>query len=161
MAISWNKIQRKNPQTDAKGWYPQVALTSTVGIEEVVTGIVGKCTLTAPDVKACLVALEEVVIEQLKLGNSVRFGDLGSFRPTLKTRFWDPDLKKWTTGGCPVADTTYQDDGVTVKAPGVTADNIAGIKVTFTKSSKMAKEFTRESLKFRMVPGKIPYVPKS
>lgn len=160
MALNWNKIQRKNPVTDAKGWYPQISLTSAVSADEVIDGIVEKCTLTRVDVSAVLIALEEVIIEQIKLGNSVRFGSLGSFRPTLKTRFWDPDLKQWTTGGCPVHTTTYQADGVTVKAPGVTADNIAGINVCFTKSSKMKRQLSREMLQFRMVAGVIPYVPK-
>lgn len=159
MAICWNKIQRKNPRTDAKAWYPQISLTSTVTADEVVQGIQDKCTLTKVDVTAVLLALEEVIIEQLKLGNSVRFGNLGSFRPTLKTRAWDAEEKKWTTGGCPVHTTVYNDNG-TVKAPGVTADNIAGVNVCFTKSSAMKKTFTREQCKFRMVEGIIAYTPR-
>lgn len=161
MALNWNKIQRKNPRTDAKAWYPQISLTSTVTADEVIEGIVEKCTLTRVDVKAVILALEEVIIEQLKLGNSVRFGELGSFRPTLKTRAWDAEEKKWSTGGCPVPTTVYQEDGVTVKAPGVTADNIAGINVCFTKSSAMKKKLSRDQLKFRMVEGIIAYTPKN
>lgn len=161
MAISWNIIQRKNPRTDVKTWYPRIALTSTVTQEEVAAGIQDKCTLTKVDVMACLKALEEVVIEQLKLGNSIRFGDLGSFRPTIKTRVWDDEEKKWTTGGCVSAEDTFQADGKTLKSLGVHTDNIAGIGVVFTKSANMNKALKREQLKFRQVEGILPYTPRS
>lgn len=164
MALNWNKIQRKNPKNETKAWYPQIALAQTISAEEVIDGIVGKCTLTAPDVKAVLVALEEVVIEQLKLGNSVRFGDLGSFRPTLKTRFWVEDEDgngKWGTGGCKVANDVYEADGTTLKFAGVKSENIAGMTVRFTPSGQMKRKTTREQLKFRMVAGEIPYMPRS
>ena len=160
MAIKWNKIQRRNPRTDSKAWYPQISLNSAVGADEVIQGIQDKCTLTKVDVKACLIALEEVIIEQLKMGNSVRFGALGSFRPTLKTRRWDDEDRKWIHGGQPVANTIYQEDGVTVAAQGVTEDNIAGIHVTFTKGAYMKRMLTRDQLSFRMTDGVIPYKPK-
>ncbi len=166
MAINWNKIQRKNPKNETKAWYPQVALAQTISADEVIDGIVGKCTLTAVDVKACLIALEEVVIEQLKLGNSVRFGTLGSFRPTIKTRFWhvdetDPTKGKWGTGGCKVANDVFDTDGTTIKMAGVHTENIAGINVCFTKSGEMKRKLQRDQLKFRMVEGEIPYMPRS
>lgn len=160
MAIRWNRIQRKNPRTDVKTWYPQISLNSTVTATEVVQGIQDKCTLTKVDIKACLLALEEVIIEQLKLGNSVRFGDLGSFRPTIKSRVWDDEEQKWTTGGCVSAEDTYQTDGKTLKSLGVHAENIAGINVAFTKSAEMKRQLTRDKLTFRMTDEIIPYRPK-
>ena len=164
MAINWNKIQRKNPKNETKAWYPQVALAQTISADEVIDGIVDKCTLTRVDVKACLVALEEVVIEQLKLGNSVRFGTLGSFRPTIKTRFKVVDAEgneKWGTGGCKVANDVFDTDGTTIKMAGVHTENIAGINVCFTKSGIMKRKLQRDQLKFRMVAGEIPYMPRS
>lgn len=161
MAISWNIIQRKNPRTDVKTWYPRIALTSTVTQEEVAAGIMEKCTLHKVDILAVLTALEDVIIEQLKLGNSVRFGNLGSFRPTIKSRFWDDEDKKWTTGGCVSAEDTYQADGKTLKSLGVHTDNIAGINVAFTKSGAMNRALKREQLKFKKVEGILPYTPRS
>ena len=158
--IDWNKIQRRNPQNNALAWYPTLSLNSSVSADDVILGIVEKCTLTKIDVKAVLIALEEVIIEQLKNGNSVRFGTLGSFRPTLKTRVWDADKKKWGKGGCVVPDTIYADDG-TVELQGVTSDNIAGIGVTFTKSGDMAAKLARTQLKFRMVAGQKKYPAKA
>ena len=149
MAISWFKQQKRNPQNHALSWYPTISINSHVTTDDVVVGIVEKCTLTKVDVKAVLIALEEVIIEQLKMGNSVRFGNLGSFRPTLQTRFWDDEEKKWGTGGCPVPTTKYGADGKTVIAQGVTDTNIAGIGVAFSKSAEMRKQFVRSALKFR------------
>ena len=154
MAISWNKIQRRNPRTDAKTWYPQISLNTTVTVDEVILGIQEKCTLHKVDIKAVLIALEDVVIEQLKMGNSVRFGTLGSFRPSLKTRAWIEAKKRWGHGGCPAPTTAYKDDG-TVMAQGVTADNIAGIKVVFSHSAEMRRKLQRGNLQFRMVEGEI------
>ena len=154
--INWNKIQRKNPINGSLRWYPTIALSSTVTADDVILGIVEKCTLTKVDVKAVLIALEEVIIEQLKNGNSVRFGSLGSFRPTLKTRTWLPSKNKWGHGGCPAPTTVYDpEDPKKVVAQGVTADNIAGISVTFTKSAEMRRKLDRPNLSFRMVEGEI------
>ena len=96
--ISWNKIQRRNPLNGNLRWYPTIAINSTVTADDVILGIVEKCTLTKIDVKSVLIALEEVIIEQLKNGNTIRFGALGSFRPTLKTRIWDEKKQKWVAG---------------------------------------------------------------
>lgn len=161
MAINWNIIQRKNPRTDVKTWYPRIALNSTVTQEEIAAGIEEKCTLHHVDIMAVLAALEDVVIEQLKLGNSVRFGSLGSFRPSIKCRVWDDEEQKWTTGGCVSAEDTFQADGKTLKSLGVHSDNIAGISVVFTKSGKMNAALKRENLKFRKVEGILPYTPRS
>lgn len=148
MAISYNKIQRRNPRTDAKNWYPTISLNTTVTQHEVIMGIQSKCTLTRADIKAVLVALEEVVIEQLKMGNAVRLGDLGSFRPTLKTRAWIAAKKKWGHGGCPAPETAYNADG-TVMAQGVTTDNIAGVLVRFTPGGYINRSLKREQCQFR------------
>lgn len=161
--ISWNKIQRRNPLNGNLRWYPTIALNSVATTDDVVLGIVEKCTLTKIDVKAVLIALEEVVIEQLKLGNTVRFGSLGSFRPTLKTRVWDEKKGKWVAGGTYTANDAYDAENLdengnpTLISRGVTADNIAGINVCFTKSSDMQNKLHRFNLKFKQVPGEKKY----
>ena len=155
--ISWNKIQRRNPQNGSLRWYPQIALNSYVTADDVIIGIVEKCTLTKVDVKAVLIALEEVIIEQLKLGNSVRFGSLGSFRPTIKTRLWDEKKQKWVHGGCYEPNDVIDPDTGEVATKGVKESNIAGISVSFSKSAEMRQKLVREALRFRMVEGEIPY----
>lgn len=151
--INWNKIQRRNPQNGSLRWYPTIALNSFVTADDVILGIVGRCTLTAVDVKAVLIALEEVIIEQLQLGNSVRFGTLGSFRPTIKSRLWDEKKQKWVHGGCYEPNDVIDPDTGEVATKGVTADNIAGIQVCFTKSAEMQKKLARQNLHFNMVEG--------
>ena len=150
--IEFSKIERRNPIDNSTAWYPRIELGTAANSNDVIAGIVEKCTLTKADVKACLVALEEVIIEQLKNGNAVRFGDLGSFRPTLKTRKWSESKKAYINGGQPVPTTTYNADG-SVKQKGVTADNIAGINVDFSKSAGIKKKLVRSSLAFKMVAG--------
>ena len=159
--ISWNKIQRRNPQNGTLAWYPTISVNSTLTADDVIIGIVEKCTLTKVDVKAVLIALEEVIIEQLKNGNTVRFGSLGSFRPTLKTRAWDEDEQKYAHGGCEVPNTIYQADGKTIDTVGVTADNIAGLNVAFSKSAEMIAKLDRTQLRFKMVEGEKKYPVKS
>lgn len=155
--IKFSKIQRKNPIDETLAWYPRFELSGSVGADDVIEGIVEKCTLTKVDVKACLVALEEVIVEQLKNGNSVRFGDLGSFRPTFQTRKWDAAKKKWGKGGMPVPTDVYDTDGKTIKYKGVSAENIAGLNVVFTKSGKMLSKLDRRNLAFKMVAGMKEY----
>lgn len=155
--ISWNKIQRRNPITGALRWYPTICLNSHVTADDVIKGIEEKCTLTKVDVKAVLIALEEVVIEQLKNGNSVRFGNLGSFRPTLKTRIWDEKNKKWTNGGCFEPHDAYDSETGELVCKGVSVDNIGGINVSFTKSGFMTSQLARNQLHFRQVAGEKKY----
>lgn len=154
--INWNKIQRRNPITNGLSWYPNLVLNGVATIDEIAEGIVEKCTLTKIDVKAVLVALEEVVIAQLKAGKSVRFGELGSFRPNLKTRFWDEERQMYVKGGCTVPTTIKDEDGK-ILAQGVTSDNIAGIGVTFSKSGEMSAKLSRSQLTFHMVKGEKAY----
>lgn len=164
--ISWNKIQRRQPTNGSLRWYPTIVLNSTATADDVILGVQEKCTLTKVDIKAVLIALEEVIIEQLKLGNSVRFGNLGSFRPTLKTRIWNEDKKKYVNGGTISANDVYDPDDLDkdgnpkLVARGVTSDNIGGINVVFTKSSAMNSQLQRSNLRFKQVSGEKPYVPK-
>lgn len=159
--LNYNKIQRKDPQTNNLGWYPNIVLKDNIGIDQLVAGIVEKCTLTKVDVKAVLIALEEVVIDNIKAGNSVRFSALGSFRPTFKTRKWIVDNEEtgaghYGNGGQPVATTTYNAKGE-VDMQGVTADDIAGVKVVFTPSGELARKLDRSQLDFKQVEGEKPY----
>lgn len=164
--ISWNKIQRRQPNNGSLRWYPTIVLNSTATADDVILGIQEKCTLTKVDIKAVLIALEEVIIEQLKMGNSVRFGTLGSFRPTLKTRIWSAEKSKYINGGTLSANDIYDTDELdeqgnpTLVSRGVTVDNIGGINVCFTKSGEMNRQLQRSNLQFHQVNGEKPYVPK-
>ena len=73
----------KNPKSGQVKLYPQIAPTVPVLRKQVIQRIEKTCTLTSSDIKACLDALEDVIVDLLTQGCTVRLGDLGSFRPTL------------------------------------------------------------------------------
>lgn len=82
-----------------------------------------RSTLSAGDVKNCLEALQYEIIAALRNGNTVRFGDLGSFRPTLTSR---------------VAESMEMFE----------QSNIKGLRVRFTPSSTMKENLSIEKLEF-------------
>ena len=75
---------KKNPITKEVKYYAQIAHCDPVHLLDVTDSISQKCTVTEHDVKAVLSALEYAIAKRLANGESVRFGDLGSFRPTIK-----------------------------------------------------------------------------
>ncbi len=76
-------VPRKDPQTKAVKFYATADIVTPVGIQQLVEEISAMCTLTRADVKAALLAIEDVVLRHIRDGQSVRFGDLGSFRLAL------------------------------------------------------------------------------
>ena len=73
----------KNPRSGQVKLYPQIAPSVPVLRKQVIQRIEKTCTLTSSDIKACLDALEDVIVDLLTQGCTVRLCDLGSFRPTL------------------------------------------------------------------------------
>ena len=84
-------------------------------MKELAQEVSDMCTLTAHDIKAVISALEERVYKALRNGQSVRFGDLGSFHPTISS-----------------SGTATEEE--------FSKENIRGIKVRFTPSSKLRYE---------------------
>lgn len=76
-------IERKKPGTQDFKYYGTIVLGEPVGLRAIVKEIEEKCTLTQPDILAVLSALESAIAAKLRNGQSVRFGTLGSFRPTI------------------------------------------------------------------------------
>ena len=89
------------------------------------------CTVSSADIKAVLDALQHEIVESLRAGNSVRLGDLGSFRATL------------SSSG--------------VEAPeNVSASLIKSVRVRFTPGAKMNEIFGNlKALSFNRVEGVI------
>jgi len=114
MAITYIAKAKKSPRTGTVKYYAQIApITAPLTLDDVTERIAAECTVTEHDVKAVISALQEQVLLALRAGQSVRLGDLGSFRPTLTST---------------AADT----------AEAVTADNITAVRVHFTKSARLA-----------------------
>ena len=75
---------KKNFNLDKKQYYPQVAPATPITLSDVAEQIEKQSTVSLADIKGVLDALQEVTLEAIKDGYSVRLGDLGSFRPTLR-----------------------------------------------------------------------------
>ena len=84
--IQYKVVKRKSPKTGEVIYHPAIAGVSVVSNQKIIERIEKKCTLASSDIKAVLDALEVELIDALRDGDAVRFGDLGSFRPTLHTK---------------------------------------------------------------------------
>lgn len=84
--ISYKIAKRKNPRSKEVTFHPAIVTPNPVNRDKLIQRIEKKCTLSSSDVKAVLDALEVELIDALHEGNAVRLGDLGSFRPSLRTK---------------------------------------------------------------------------
>lgn len=119
---------KKNNLSDEKTvkYYPQIAPTTPMSLSQITKRIERRSTVSSADVKAVLDALQSEVIDALQNGNSVRLGDLGSFRLTIRAN-----------GATTAAE---------AKSKG--AELIKEVSVQFTKSATMRDAFSKEGLEF-------------
>lgn len=118
---------KKNPlKKEEVKFYPQAAPTTPVTLAQIIKRIEKRSTVSSADVKAVLDALQYEVIEALENGNTVRLGDIGSFRLTIKAE------------GALTAD----------EAKGMGAKLIKQVNVQFTKSTVMRDSFDIRNLDF-------------
>ena len=89
--IQYKVVKRKKPITKEVIYHPAIAGVSVVSNQKIIERIEKKCTLASSDIKAVLDALEVELIDALRDGDAVRFGDLGSFRPTIHTKSKDAE----------------------------------------------------------------------
>ena len=113
MAIYFDKVARKNPQTKEVKFYPRIAPPlQHLNREEFIQKIVSESTITRHDLLAVLSALEQHVVECLRNGTGLKLGDLGSFRLGYRT-----------------------EGQQTMEA--VTTEAVKGLRIVFTPSAKM------------------------
>ena len=82
--INYSIVSRKHPTSKQVKYYAQAISNASVDLNQLAREISAQCTVTIHDVKAVLSALEEHITHRLQNGNTVRLGDLGSFRITLR-----------------------------------------------------------------------------
>ena len=81
MAIKLKKIQRAKPGApDQLKWYLTQSTTGAVNIKDITDEIVQRTSLSRGDVQNVLVTLVDVMPTFLKVGQSIRLGDFGTFR---------------------------------------------------------------------------------
>lgn len=74
------KIEKRRDNINHRDLYiPQPVAGQPVGVDEIARQINEMCTVTPADVAAVLQALQDVIARNLKQGNSVRLGKVGSF----------------------------------------------------------------------------------
>lgn len=117
---------KKNPLTRTVKFYPQIAPTTPVTLAQIVKRIEKRSTVSSADVKAVLDALQYEVIEALQNGNSVRLGDLGSFRLSIKANGSTTSDEARRTG----------------------ANAIKAVNVQFTKSTAMRDALSPSGVEF-------------
>lgn len=121
--INYTVKTKKNPINGDIKYYPQIGKQKFVNMEDIAKDIAGMCTVTLPDIVSVLSALQEQIEETMKQGRSVRFGYLGSFRPTI------------TGEACETKEE-------------VTAQKIKQVRVRFTPGSYLRKCMNMKELKF-------------
>ena len=84
--IRYKIVSRKNPSTKAEKFHPALVSPAPIDSQKIIDRIEKKCTLASSDIKAVVDALEVELIDALRDGNAVRLGDLGSFRPSLRSK---------------------------------------------------------------------------
>ena len=82
--LTYHIVRRKNIKTGGILYYPQLVTSVADDRNKIIERIEKKCTLASADVKAVVDALEVEIIDSLQQGRSIRLGDLGSFRPSLR-----------------------------------------------------------------------------
>ena len=103
-----------------------MAPTTPMSLAQIVKRVEKRSTISSADVKAVLDALQYEVMEALENGNTVRLGDLGSFRLTMKSQ------------GAPTA----------AEAKKKGAQLIKQVNVQFTKSTTMRDTLDARLLEF-------------
>ena len=84
--VRYKIVSRKNPSTKAEKFHPALVPPAPIDSQKIIDRIEKKCTLASSDIKAVVDALEVELIDALRDGNAVRLGDLGSFRPSLRSK---------------------------------------------------------------------------
>ena len=84
--INYQVIPRRHLQSGKKYYYAQIAKVQPFGIDAIIDVISVRTTIASADVKAVLDALQNVTLRLVSEGQSLRLGDLGSFRPTLTSK---------------------------------------------------------------------------
>lgn len=87
MAITYNVVEKGNPsdQSAPKKFYASAVMTGKTDIEELTKRIEKISTVSGADIRAVLYAIIDIVPDILSEGNSVRIGDLGTFRVSISS----------------------------------------------------------------------------
>ncbi|MGX9984915.1 HU family DNA-binding protein [Chryseobacterium sp. POL2] len=88
MAIKYKLIQKAQPGIAGGGlkkWYAAIVLDGEVTVEDLVKKIEKFSALSEADIRGVIIALENVIQEELANGKVIRLDKLGSFYPSVSS----------------------------------------------------------------------------
>ncbi len=104
MAIKYNVVQKVNPQkrNDPKKYYASAKSDGEVTLKQLAKRISNMNTVNSADTLAVLDSLEQVMLEELAEGRTVRLGDFGTFSITLSSTGMDKEdeVTAFSIKGC-------------------------------------------------------------
>ena len=137
MTIKFKPIEKAQPGVAGGGdkkWYAQIVYDEEVTMDELVKEIEKFCSLTEPDIKGVITALENVIQDKLAASRIVRMERLGSFYPAISSNGEDEESKV-DAASIKKASVNYRPGDRIVKAV-----NDAGYKNVSDGSKKQAPE---------------------
>ena len=137
MTIKFKPIEKAQPGVAGGGdkkWYAQIVYDEEVTMDELVKEIEKFCSLTEPDIKGVITALENVIQDKLAASRIVRMERLGSFYPAISSNGEDEESKV-DAASIKKASVNYRPGDRIVKAV-----NDAGYKKVSDGSKKQAPE---------------------
>jgi len=94
MTIKFKPIEKAQPGVTGGGqkkWYAQIVFDEEVTMDELVKEIEKFCSLTEPDIRGVITALENVIQDKLAASRIVRLERLGSFYPAISSKGVDAE----------------------------------------------------------------------
>lgn len=88
MAINYKVIERGEPGVTGGGtkkWYAQVVSNGEITIDNLTKEIEKFSALSEADIRGVIIALENVIVNELANGKIIRMDKLGSFYPSLSS----------------------------------------------------------------------------
>lgn len=87
MSVKFNVIEKGNPSDPSapKKYYASTVMSGKQDIDHLTKRIEKISTVSGADIRAVLYSIIDVVPDILSEGNSVRIGDLGSFRISISS----------------------------------------------------------------------------
>lgn len=96
MTIKFKTIEKGQPGIVGGGekkWYAQIVYDEEVTMDELVPEIEKFCSLTEPDIRGVITALENVIQNKLSASRIVRLERLGSFYPAISSNGEEEESK--------------------------------------------------------------------
>lgn len=87
MSLKVKTVNRRNPRApeDAPKFYASAQHERKIELDELATSVADRCSLRRSDVHGVLIALMDIIPNELGKGSIVNLGKLGSFFVTVKS----------------------------------------------------------------------------